>query len=139
MARRPYADSSRTFDPSRPVVVRRALHANGRKYKVGDAFDWKHMAINPRRVRLMFNAGKLTHTADSAPKEQQPSAPSKSVATEAGPVQVQKPDELDDINDMSKLREIAEAEGARTTTSKALQRKYIREHRAGTDQTEVSE
>jgi len=140
MARRPFTDSSRTFDPSRPVIVRRKLNANGCKYNPGDAFDWKHMAINPRRVKLMFDAGKLRHPEDKTMERSEPAQPSKTVATEAGPVQVQKPDDLDDINDMAKLREIAEAEGARTTTSKALQRKYIRDHRQGaTEQEEAYE
>ena len=135
MARRPYTDSAKTFDPSKPVYVRRALNANGRKFKPGDLFEWGQMAVNRRRVKLMFEAGKLRHAVEVA-SSQPKSSNTKSVMTEAGPASVQKPDDLDDINDMSRLRSIAENEGAKVATSKALQRKYIREHRRGADASE---
>ena len=128
MSRRPYTDSAKTFDPSKPVYVRRALNANGRKFKPGDPFEWGQMAVSRRRVKLMFDAGKLRHAAEDVPAKSKLSN-TKSVMTETGPVSVQKPDDLDDINDMSRLRSIAENEGAKVATSKALQRKYIREHR----------
>ena len=135
MARRPYTDSAKTFDPAKPVYVRRALNANGRKFKLGDPFEWGQMAVSRRRVKLMFDAGKLRHAAEEAPTQSKPSN-TKSVMTETGPVSVQKPDDLDDINDMSRLRSIAENEGAKIATTKALQRKYNREHREGADTAE---
>jgi hypothetical protein len=51
----------RTFDPTKPLVVRRFFVAAGRHFNIGDAFDWRRMSVDQRRVRLLFEAGKLTH------------------------------------------------------------------------------
>jgi hypothetical protein len=49
------------FDPTKPVYARRQFVANGRTYKPGDAFDWKRNAIVVRKVRQLYDAGKVFH------------------------------------------------------------------------------
>jgi hypothetical protein len=109
-------------------VVRRPFIGAGRHYSPGDEFNWRQLAISQRKAQLLYDAGKLMHPDQGAPASTSP--PAKTVATEVGPVQVRKPDELDDINDMTALRDIARAEGAPIKVSKVDQRQAIREHRA---------
>jgi hypothetical protein len=111
----------KAFDPAKPLVVRRPFNGNGRHFKPGDPFDWGKLSVSRRRARQLYDAGKVMHPTEVEPERITP--------TESGPVQVQAPDELDRITDMGELREIARREGAKTTTSKTLQRRYIREHR----------
>lgn len=119
-----------TFDPTQPLVVRRAFNGSGRHFKPGDAFPWDKLAIDRRRVRQLFDAGKVMHEKPSEPERK--TAPD---VRETQGVQVQAPDKLDRITDMGELREIARREGAKTTTSKTLQRRYIRENRELEKQT----
>lgn len=114
----------KTFDPAQPLVVRRAFNGNGRHFKPGDPFEWDKLAIDRRRVRQLFDAGKVMH-----PQSLEPERKTAPDVRETPGVQVQAPDELDRITDMRELREIAEREGAKTTTSKTMQRRYIRENR----------
>lgn len=53
----------RIFDPAKPLVARRFFVAAGRHFNPGDAFDWRRMSVDQRRVRLLFDAGKLDHPA----------------------------------------------------------------------------
>lgn len=54
----------RPYDPVRPLVVRRFFVAAGRHFSPGDLFDRRKVLCTPRRVRQLFDAGKLTHTAE---------------------------------------------------------------------------
>jgi len=126
------AYQERSFDPSRTVYVRKSFNGSGRKYKPGDIFDWKRLAVSQRRVRQLFDSGRLMHAEQEEQSEQRVDKPQpRRVDTEAGPMDVQTPDELDDISDMKELQRIAREEGAKTTTSKTLQRKHIRDNREG--------
>lgn len=138
MARNSRAYRERRFDAKRPVYVSKSFKGNGRNWQPGQYFDWHRMAISQRRVRQMFDAGKLKHDESDFEEQRVDNPGTQKVHTEVGPVEVQTPDELDDIEDMKELRDIANREGAKTTTSKTLQRKYIRENRQEQDgQSEV--
>lgn len=56
----------RTFNPTMPVIVRRFFVAAGRHFNPGDVFDWKRLSVDQRRVRLLFEAGKLMHSPATA-------------------------------------------------------------------------
>lgn len=133
----------RVFDPAQPVYVRRFLVAGGRHLDPGTAFEWRRWAISERRVRQLFDAGKLMHQAARGDAAVQPVAPQVSTKPEAtdeprvnvpAPATEQQPpapvenDGLDDLN-MKELRAIAEAEGAPTRLRRDDQRAAIREHR----------
>ena len=146
----------RSFDPNRPVKVRRFFVAAGRHWEPGRAFPWKNMAIAQRRVKLLFDAGKLMHSEDSdgaAAPEQEPQSqrirlvedtlkgsvpavdlePSQDLAADGETSEAEiltSTDELDTLT-MPELREIADNEGAPTRVSRQAQREAIREHRLG--------
>ena len=145
----------RTFNPSEPVVVRRHFVAAGRHFKIGDDFDWKRMSVDQRRVRQLYEAGKLMHrdmgTAQRpAPEEKdRPAAPTSASespaqieatqgtasdaaidAALAAPADDEPQDDLTDLS-MKELRAIAYKEGASSRVSRKDQRAAIREHRNG--------
>lgn len=128
----------RSFDPNRPVKVRRFFVAAGRHWEPGRDFPWKTMAVAQRRVKLLFDAGKLMHAeAEDTPAPAPAPEPiisqevqdedtfhaAVTTNTPAEPV-----DDLDGLN-MKELREIADKEGAPSRVSRAAQREAIREHR----------
>jgi hypothetical protein len=140
----------RTFDPARPVTVRRFFVAAGRHWQPGDTFDWPRLAIAQRRVKQLFDNGKLMHetyaTAVPAPVAPPPppttpepsieqeiededshdnAAASQEPATEPA---TEPQDDLDGLN-MVQLREIALAEDAPSRVSREAQREAIREAR----------
>lgn len=148
---------SREFHPAVPVYVRRFFVAAGRHWDPGDMFDWQRLAVAQRRVKQLFDAGKLMHEApmpesDWAGLQARESASSApSVQTEAEDetilaaasegtagddlaeslreaAGVEPTDELDEL-DMKALREIAAAEDAPTRVSREAQREAIRENR----------
>ena len=51
----------RTFNPNEPVVVRRHFVAAGRHFRIGDDFDWKRLAVDQRRVKQLYDVGRLMH------------------------------------------------------------------------------
>jgi len=138
---------SREFNPAAPVYVRRFFVAAGRHWNPGDVFDWQRLSVAQRRVKQLFDAGKLMHpeempksdwaglqareSAAPAPTPEPTPAPTIETGVEdegilaaaAEPI-----DELDDLT-MPELRAIAEAEGAPTRVSRAAQREAIRENR----------
>ena len=136
----------RAFAPNRPVVARRFFVGAGRHYNPGDAFDWRRLAVSQRRVKALFDAGKLMHVdADIAPEQAEKPAmtPAPSIEQEvqdqeilaiaAAPEPATEPaneDGLDDLN-MKELRAIADAEGVPYRLSRSDQRGSIREHRRG--------
>jgi hypothetical protein len=140
----------RTFDPARPVYVRRFFVAAGRHLQPGDLFDWRRWSIDQRKTRQLFDVGKLMHDATAsvvtpaptalqevedeailiaaseapeAPPTEAPEAP-PTEAPEAQP----EDDGLDDMN-MIQLRAIAAEEGAPTRQRRDDQRAVIRENR----------
>jgi hypothetical protein len=137
----------RVFDPSKPLYVRRFFAGAGRHWNPGDEFPWRRLAMDARRVRLLFEAGKLTHDGASFSAEADwtgMQSADQAAYVEPAPVSVEmqdedihhaavtapasEPDGLDDLN-MVELRAIAAAEGAPTRVSRSDQREAIREHR----------
>lgn len=116
---------SREFDQARPTYARRAFIANGRRYKSGDLFDWRHIALNVRKAKQLFDSGHLGHRNDDKPIEVEVEDNEILAAAVGG-------DELDAIDDMKELRVIADAEGAPYKVSKADQRQAIRDNRKDT-------
>lgn len=104
----------RTFDPKKPLVARRDFVAAGRPYKVGDAFDWKRLAVAQRRVLQMFEANIVGHVDEAV---EPPPAP---------PVNT---NEDLNIDSLAALQEIARNEGAPIKTNKVAQREAIIAHR----------
>jgi hypothetical protein len=144
----------RIFDPRRPLIARRFFVAAGRHYNPGDAFDWRRMAVDQRRVKLLFDAGKLMHPDTDAAPEAEPlievaavgAVPAPTIAQEVEDEDAhhiaitasatderatsaeQVSDDLDGLN-MNQLRTIALAENAPSRVSRAEQREAIRENR----------
>lgn len=137
----------RAFDPNRPVKVRRFFVAAGRHWEPGRAFPWKNMSLAQRRVKLLFDAGKLMHpevdeVIADAPEPAPAPAPEpviaqevqeevKAVEPEPTPEPEPAPEPEDDLDTltMPELRAIAEEEGAPTRVSRSAQREAIRAHR----------
>jgi len=133
----------RVFDPTKPVVARRFFVAAGRHFNPGDAFDWKRSSVDQRRVRLLFDAGKIMHpegaAIEAAPKKvvetpiaievQDDDIHHIAVTAEAAPVE---DDGLEELG-MKELREIAAVENAPFRVSREAQREAIRENRRGQD------
>jgi hypothetical protein len=145
----------RTFDPTKPTIVRRFFVGAGRHYNPGEVFDWRRLSVDQRRVRLLFDAGKLMHAEQPSPSFAETLATEGPVVTPApaiaqervyddiqhiavtAPAQDDQPtapiepvDDLDNLN-MRELRVIAEAEGAPTRLRRTDQRDAIRENRRG--------
>lgn len=125
---------TREFNASVPVVVRRFFVANGRHWDVGAEFNWRQLAVERRRVKQLFDAGKLMHPVEGAMV--QPVTPTEPIETEtetadegvvhATPAEPQ--DDLDDL-DMKQLREIADSLEVPYRVSREAQRDSIREAR----------
>ena len=139
-----------SFDPSRPVIVCKAINTNGRRLRPGDLFNWRRYAVGQRRVRQLFDMGKLRHQGhnEEAPIEEADLAIDV-VAPAADPAEPlpktlfdpsdidpapegDELDELEAIDSMNDLRDIAEREGADLAVSKVKQREAIRANRAAT-------
>ena len=137
------AFTERAFDPNRPVCVnpRRTIKAAGRTFKGGEEIDWKRLGISQRRIRQFYDAVWLDHpesdqgrpldSASPAPAPAPAPTPTPQPSPEPyRPVLVTEPeDDLDQIDDMKALREIADQIGAPYKVSKVDQRAAIREHR----------
>ena len=46
---------------SEPLYARKNFKSNGRNFLIGMHFDWKHNAVDNRRIRLLFQQRFLTH------------------------------------------------------------------------------
>jgi hypothetical protein len=138
---------TREFKPNAPVYVRRFFVAAGRHWNPGDLFDWQRLSVAQRRVKQLFDAGKLMHpegqpitgpkpdvvlaSMSEAPIEGadftadvQTETENDTILADAAPPL----DELDDL-DMKELRAIAAAEDAPSRVSREAQREAIRENR----------
>lgn len=52
---------ARVFDKNLPVYVRKTIKISGKLLLPGAFFDWRNLAVTDRRVRQMFEQGKLQH------------------------------------------------------------------------------
>jgi len=145
------------FDPAKPLVVRRFFVAAGRHFKIGDDFDWRRLSVDQRRVKQLFDIGKLMHPAQATAQRPAPAPnavtpviePALETALEPAIEPAIEPDTLDTTApevvaesatpddglgrlNMKELRKIAYAEGAASRTSRAEQAEAIREHRSAT-------
>ena len=140
----------RTFNPNESVVVRRHFVAAGRHFKIGDDFDWKRLAVDQRRVKQLYDVGKLMHrtlaTAQRPAPEPKPEpvTPAPTIeqevqdedihntaldaAPDPEPVDDEPQDGLTDLS-MKELRAIAYKEGAPSRVSRKDQREAIRANR----------
>jgi hypothetical protein len=122
---------SREFDQARPTYARRTFISNGRRYKSGDLFDWRRIALSVRKAKQLFDSGHLGHLNDDKPVEPVVEVKPAEIEVEDNEIlaAVVDGDELDEIDDMKELRVIADAEGAPYKVSKADQRQAIRDNR----------
>jgi hypothetical protein len=140
----------RVFDPSKPLIVRRFFAGAGRHWNPGDDFPWRRLAVDARRVRLMFEAGKLMHADEGGrvgPKGFEPPAIGPALTAEEQTASIAQEMQDEDIHHiavtstpvyddgledmkMQDLRAIAEAEGAPTRLRRQDQIDVIRENRA---------
>ncbi len=119
----------RQFDPKKPLEVRVWFRWAGRDYEPGQPFDWRSKGISVRRVRQMFDAGKIKDAQfdieDVADETPDP------VDETPDPVDfdLDFADGLDEIYNLKDLKKIAESEGAPTKRGIKEQRDAIRAHR----------
>ena len=118
------------FDQSQPLYARKRFTSNGHKYVAGQVYNWRQTGVALRSVVKMYDTGYITHKL-SASTETQPAVAEEVKAAYAPKpaVEVEQSDELDEIDDMKVLREIATKEGAGYKVSKADQRQSIRDNR----------
>jgi hypothetical protein len=132
----------RVFDPTKPVVARRFFVAAGRHFNPGDVFDWKRSSVDQRRVRLLFDAGKIMHPEPTLKVSGTAALPISievqdddihhiAVTAAAANEQPTAPVEDDGLHDlgMKELRGIAAVENAPFRVSREAQRDAIREAR----------
>jgi len=93
-----------------PVYVRVPFRADDKDWKKGEKFDWRRHRVDARTVERLFIQGYLHHDV-SAHK------------------MLMAKDDVDYIENMRELQELARKEGAPVATSKEAQRKLIKEHR----------
>ena len=113
---------SREFDKSKPTFARRTFTANGHRYASGDRFDWSRLSVSVRKAKQMFDSGHIGHQENAVAPALKPQP--------VEPLTLGATDDLDLIEDMKLLRQIADDEGAPYKVSKADQRQAIRENRA---------
>ena len=124
MARR---QTKRVFDINKPVFARKFFTFNGRRVEADANWRWRQLAVTPRRVRQMFEAGSLYHQNEDqeaeldTPQTEEPTG--EETNTEA------EDDGLDKINKLKDLAAIAEVEGAPLERSRDGQRAAIRARR----------
>ncbi len=132
----------RVFDPTKPLVARRFFVAAGRHFNPGDVFDWKRSSVDQRRVRLLFDAGKIMHPEPTLKVSGTAALPISievqdddihhiAVTATASDEQPSAPVEDDGLHDlgMKELRGIAAVENAPFRVSREAQRDAIREAR----------
>lgn len=131
------------FNPARPVYARKKFVSNGHTFRIGDHFDWHRLAVSQRQVAKLFAAGRLRHaqgddTTEAVSEPVSETPVSEPVFSFADPGTAEDDqgesgtDELDEVDKLADLKEIAEAEGAPTNfVSKKDQREAIRAHRRG--------
>ena len=110
----------RSFNPAKPLIVRRFFVAAGRHFKIGDEFDWKRMAVDLRRVKLLYEAGKLMHREDATAQNPLPeakTAPAAEVKAEALVEQVAEDEVIETpVEQVSEEEAVEEAAAAEPET-----------------------
>lgn len=118
-----------SFDPNRECIVRRSFRANGRLFEKGQPFPWRRMAVSLRRVKQIFEQGKLMHPTH----QELEVGNSGAVPISAAQEEAEKPDvpegeepkltakELEENYSMTELREMAKKRGLPTRRSKSEQ------------------
>ena len=71
--------TSEAFNIKLPLYVRKNFKGNGRLWLIGQYFDWKHFAVDARKVRALYKSSYLTH---AEPEEAQKPVDVFSVNTE---------------------------------------------------------
>jgi hypothetical protein len=112
----------RVFSDSKPTVARKRFTAKAQKFAPGDEFDWRGLGIGKRKARHLFESGHITHPVGDDHDRPEPTL--EPFVVNDDNEQRALPD-IDQIEDMTELREIAIAEGAPTKRSKAEQREAI--------------
>lgn len=51
--------SRASFSPGETYVACRKFICQGRRFAPGDLFDWRRMAVSPRRVRSMLESSHV--------------------------------------------------------------------------------
>jgi hypothetical protein len=139
MARIPSSE----FNPAVPVLVRRFFVAAGRHWSPGDPFTWQRLAVDQRRVKQLFDAGKLMHPADGGVVARPARMPSMGETPSEQTIQTEVENDeilanaaasdepMDDLTDlgMKELRAIADEINAPSRVSREAQREAIRETR----------
>lgn len=110
----------RTFEPNKTVVARRNFIAAGRHYQPGMLFDWRRLSVATRRVWQMYEAGLIMNGDPTVVEEKPIDEPA---------VNSDLPD-VEEIDRLIDLQEIAKAEGAAIANTKLAQRQAILENRA---------
>lgn len=127
MARRVELES---FDTSKPVYTRRNFIAAGHKFQTGQVFNWRNMSVSTRKVTTMFSSGHLTHIAGEnvhrAPATKTDVTPT--VEPDITPTSVGLPN-IDHMDRLMDLQEIAREEGAELQSTKLKQRQSILDNR----------
>ena len=138
---------SNEFNPAVPVLVRRFFVAAGRHWNPGDVFTWQRLAVAQRRVKQLFDAGKLMHPAQGGtvaapaqtplmgekPSEQtvQTEIENDEILANAADTAAADDEIVDDLTDlnMKELRAIALEIDAPSRVNRKAQREAIRERR----------
>jgi hypothetical protein len=128
------------FNPNRTLYVRKPFKTNGRHYEAGQEFDWRRRGVTIRRVRQMYEQRWIVHDdsvtfpdlqTEPAPAQQPAFDSQEAGFSEAEPNEGQdgEADDLDSVQTLKGLQQIADAEGVSRTRSIAYQRYLIRQHR----------
>ncbi len=96
---------------SNKIYVKIPLTAAGKQWERGDEFKWRENGMDPEKVERLFNQGFLHHAISGTPKMMKPK------------------EDIDLVDNIRELQEIARKEGVQTSTSKDRQRELIRENR----------
>lgn len=51
----------RTFDTTKPLIATKEFTAGGRRFKVGDSFNWKKMSVSQRKAQNLFGVRLVDH------------------------------------------------------------------------------
>jgi len=123
----------RQFDPKKPLEVRVWFRWAGRDYEPGQPFDWRNKGIPIRRVRQMFDSGKIKEAQFDIEDPVAETPDPIDETPETVDFDLDFSDGLDEIYSLKDLKQIAESEGAPTKRSLKEQRDAIRDHRNSSD------
>ena len=117
----------RDFDPNTPKIARREFRVAGHQFTPGEPFPWRRMALPIRRVRQMFESGRIEDAKAVVFAEPDPAPSATKSPEDFDEVEAQDGDLPDN---MKELRFLAEIEGAPLKRSIAAQKRAILDNRA---------